>query len=398
MLLLRLWNYIRGYVIIVVEGYFLEKFINICIYRQIFLWDIKKRNDSTMVLKVSIKGFKLLRPIVRKTKCRLRIVKKAGLPFILNKYRKRKTFIAGALAFVILFHILTSFIWAVEVTGNKDLETGRIIDKLEEMGVKPGVLKYNLDPDSIANGLMLDMKEIGWISVVIKGTKVKVELVERKQPPELVAKDVPSDIVAVKDGVVKSIVVKTGQEQVRPGDTVTKGQLLISGQVKGKNDQVPVRLVHADGTVKARIWYEKSAPVKTRVQARERTGKETERYALVLFTKEIGFFQGSIPYEEYEKVEIRNKVTFGEDLTLPFELVTIKYYENSVSEKEVALDLAKQQASEEAYREVMKEISQEAEIVKSDATFKQDANGELTANVIVECVENIGTAKEIGGN
>lgn len=40
---LRLWNYIKGYVIIFVEGYFLEKFVNICTRRQIFLWDIKKK-------------------------------------------------------------------------------------------------------------------------------------------------------------------------------------------------------------------------------------------------------------------------------------------------------------------------------------------------------------------
>ena len=67
MLLFRLWNYIRGYVIIVVEGYFLEKFVNICTRRQILLFDISRQKNSKMTLKVSIKGFRMLRPIAKKT-------------------------------------------------------------------------------------------------------------------------------------------------------------------------------------------------------------------------------------------------------------------------------------------------------------------------------------------
>lgn len=43
MLVLRLWNYLRGYVIILIEGIFLEKFINICTRRKMYLWDIDKK-------------------------------------------------------------------------------------------------------------------------------------------------------------------------------------------------------------------------------------------------------------------------------------------------------------------------------------------------------------------
>jgi len=58
MLIFRLWNYIRGYVIIFVEGYFLEKFVNICTRRQILLWDIQRDRNSKMTLKVSIRALR----------------------------------------------------------------------------------------------------------------------------------------------------------------------------------------------------------------------------------------------------------------------------------------------------------------------------------------------------
>jgi len=45
MLIFRLWNYIRGYVIIFVEGYFLEKFVNICTRRQ-FCCGISKGTET----------------------------------------------------------------------------------------------------------------------------------------------------------------------------------------------------------------------------------------------------------------------------------------------------------------------------------------------------------------
>lgn len=121
MLLFRLWNYIRGYVIIVVEGYFLEKFVNICTRRQILLLDIKRQKNSKMTLKVSIKGFRMLKPIAKKTGCRVKILKKHGLPFLINRYKSRKTFLLGAALFIVLFYIMTSFVWTIEVTGNKKL-------------------------------------------------------------------------------------------------------------------------------------------------------------------------------------------------------------------------------------------------------------------------------------
>lgn len=144
MLLLRLWNYLRGYVIIIIEGYFLEKFLNICIRRQIYLWDVIKRNSSTMQMKVSIKGFKALRGIARKTRCRVRIKRKKGLPFVLNRYRQRKTFAAGAIICILIFGYLTSTIWDIEVTGNKNIPTQTILDSLANLGLKPGIFRYGI--------------------------------------------------------------------------------------------------------------------------------------------------------------------------------------------------------------------------------------------------------------
>ena len=93
MLVLRLWNYMRGYVNVKVEGLALERFINMCIARGIYLWDIRRVNHTTLEAKIGIKGFKELRNIVKRAGCRVSISKKNGYPFWVHRLKKEKCFL-----------------------------------------------------------------------------------------------------------------------------------------------------------------------------------------------------------------------------------------------------------------------------------------------------------------
>ena len=78
-------NNIMGYVNIKVESYFIERFINICISKKIFLWNIKRKKSTILYANISIKDYKRLKEIVRKTKSKVKIENKKGLPFIIHK-------------------------------------------------------------------------------------------------------------------------------------------------------------------------------------------------------------------------------------------------------------------------------------------------------------------------
>ena len=80
-----LLSYICGYVNISVEGYFIERFINMCISKRILLWNTKREKSTYLQTNISIKDFKRIKEIAKKTKCRININKKRGLPFMLNK-------------------------------------------------------------------------------------------------------------------------------------------------------------------------------------------------------------------------------------------------------------------------------------------------------------------------
>ena len=398
MLLLRLWNYIRGYVIILVEGYFLEKFMNICTRRQILLWDIRRHKNCILTMKVTINGFKLLRTIARKSKCRVRIVRKKGLPFLFSRYRRRKAFVAGAVLFVGLVYLMTSFIWSVEITGNEELETSYIESILSFHGIKPGVLKYGIDTKKTVSKIMLDVEKLSWISIDVRGTKVKVQLRERIIPPEVVPKDEPCNIVATKEGIIKQFIVTDGIEAAAPGDTVKKGDLLISGKIPVKNEKDKFRLVHAMGTVKARTWYEEEYPVEREVIERVRTGKEYVDYSVVLFTKSIDMFHKKDKYPNYESAENKRKLSVGEDLIFPFELVEMKYYEIDLRTIKISEEDARRNAEENALKLIMEQKPENAEIVKTNIKYGDDELEGLKVRITVECIEEIGIEEAIGGN
>ena len=398
LLLLRLWNYIRGYVIILVEGYFLEKFMNICTHRQILLWDIKRHKNCILTMKVSINGFKLLRVVARKSKCRVRIMRKKGLPFLFSRYRRRKAFVAGGVIFVGLIYLMTSFIWSVEITGNKELEASYVESILSSHGIKPGVLKYSIDTKKIVSDLMLEVEKLSWISIDVRGTKEKIQLRERIIPPEVVPKDEPCNIVATKEGIIKQFVVTDGIEAAAPGDTVKKRDILISGSIPVKNEKDKFRLVHAMGTVKARIWYEEEYPVSQEVVEKILTGREYVDYSIVMFTKNINLFHKKDKYQSYEIVESKRKLTVGEDLVFPFELAEVKYLEIENRTTRISDEDARKNAEENALKLIMEQKPENAEMVKTDIKYVEDELEGTKVRITVECIEEIGITEAIGGN
>lgn len=397
MLILRLWNYLRGYVIIVVEGYFLEKFINICSHRHLRLWNVKWQKNSKIIMKISISDFKLLRPIAKKTKCRVHIIKKKGLPFILHRYKNRKAFVVGSAIFAITFFVISSFVWDITVTGNDKVSTDIILEKLYDNGIKQGALKYGVDLDETVQSMMLEINDLARMSISLRGTRILVEVSERVKPPDLINKKLPCDIVAIKDGVIASIVAKEGLETVKVGDTVTKGQLLITGKIDNqKNPEAPPLMVHSMGTVKARTWYEASTQVEQTLVKQERTGAQKDLYTLVLFTKLFKLFHSKIPYNNSEHIEIRKKLSFGENFVLPIEWKVDQYYEYELQQYEIDMDTALKNAQNKALKLAEQKIPKNATIVKHNVFLIQDEKGStVTANI--ECIEDIGVTQEMGG-
>lgn len=57
-LFVRFFNFLRGYVFLGVRGFFLERFLNLCLKKDICLWDVKYGGENSLEMKMSINGLK----------------------------------------------------------------------------------------------------------------------------------------------------------------------------------------------------------------------------------------------------------------------------------------------------------------------------------------------------
>ena len=82
--------YLLGYITIEVEGYYIERFMNICNNQKIFLWNTKRPKTAIMKVNISIQDFKKIKPIAKKTKCKIKIDNKKGMPFFFHRYYRNR--------------------------------------------------------------------------------------------------------------------------------------------------------------------------------------------------------------------------------------------------------------------------------------------------------------------
>ena len=281
-LIFKLINFFRGIVHIKIEGKFIERFINICTYHNVFLWDIVKVDSRSMTMFLSRKAFREVDQVAEKAKVTVEVLKKSGLPYILGKYKKRKAFAIGALLFLIVTIYLMSLVWYVEVIGNEEVSTDELLEEVKKSGIYVGASKRNINTDDVISTLMLDRDDLSWAGVYIKGTKVTLHVTERDLPPIVEDDSLPADIMALKDGVIQEVIVKAGVAAVKKGDSVFKGDVLIKGDVPLKFSENKLH-VHAKGEVYATTWYEIKEPVPEFKTVKELTGKTYKKTRIDIF-------------------------------------------------------------------------------------------------------------------
>jgi len=264
-------GFLKGRVRVKIHGRQPERFLNLALRSNIFLSDIEKKNED-IYFTVSPKGFLMLRHIARKTGIRAKIIKKSGFFIWIRKLKQRKI---PAVLFAVLFIVilfLSSMVLKIEITGNEILQNDEIIAKLHKIGLKKFTFRSNIDTEDIKLKLIDEFPVISWAGVYENGTRITVEIKERVLPPSIVDKNLPCDLVAKKDGRIISVVAENGEKAVSVGDSVKKGQVLLSGAVPVKNSEEK-RYVHSMGSIIAETVSLKAVDVKLYEYIREYTGK-----------------------------------------------------------------------------------------------------------------------------
>lgn len=385
-------NYILGYLNIEIEGYFVEKFINICISKRILLWNIKRTKSTIAYANIGIKNFKKAVKVAKENKCRIKIKTKKGLPFIFNKYRKRKIFVLLLLLLIIATISLSNFIWNIQITGNNTIKTEELISSLEENGLKQGKLKSKIDTKDIVNKMRLQRSDLAWIGIEIKGTNAIVKIVEADKKPEIVDENDFCNIIATKAGIITKLNAINGTPLVKEGDTVQKGTVLIQGWLEGK--YTGVRYVHANGQVQAKVWYSQKEKVNLKQVKSERTGKQETKYSVRINNFLINFKKTLSKFQKYDTIEETKKIKIFSDFYLPIEIIKNTNYELVEKDVEYSKEEAKQVGIQQAKAKLEEQIEDKENIVNTYINYNETEEF-VEIEVIYEVLEDIGTKEKI---
>ena len=387
-----LLNYILGYINIEVEGYFIERFINLCKSKRIFLWNSKRKKATLLNTNIGINDFKKIAKLIKQTKCKVKIKRKKGLPFIFNKYKKRKIFFLFLFLIVIGIAILTNFIWNIEIIGNENISRDEILSSLEKEGLKIGVWKNNIKNQEIANNMRLIRSDLAWIGIEIKGTNAIVKIVEADKKPDIIEEDDYCNIVATKPGIIVKVNALNGTPLVKEGDVIKEGTILIGGWLEGK--YTGIRYVHANGEVKAKVWYSQTQKVELNQVISTKNGNSENKYSVKINNFNINFYKTLSKFKKYDTIEEIKKLKIFSDFYLPIEIIKKTNYEQIEENVQYTVEEAKNKATIEAKKLLDEEIENKENIVNTYINYNQTEEV-VEAQVIYEVLEEIGTKEKI---
>lgn len=311
-----------------VKGSYLERFFNICAHNEIKLWAVIRRDIDLVELKLSLSDYKRLLSIVEKTKCRVKLIDKKGIPFCLFTIRKRYALVAGFAVLGLVFYVLTSFLFEINITGTEN--TALVHKALKDNGIKIGTKLSEINANYIQNEIILNYEEFLWIAINLKGNVANVEVLEREKMPIIVEKDTACDIIANKSGIIDSIDVLSGEKMVYTGQTFTAGDVLVSSEMIGypQIDDPQIRLVHSLADIKATVWYDTQVNIQSEIYTKNYTGRSKTHYSIIFGKKVVNLYKNtSISYPFYDKIVDIKKIVLSDSVTIPIYLKVEKYIE-----------------------------------------------------------------------
>ena len=379
----RLFRWLTGYVRFTFSDGFCEGFINDCKNNSLNVYRIK-RVSNTVTAECPSGLYPSLRRLAKKNGGRLRIDKKIGLPFYLYPLKNRYGLLAGLLACVIIICFLEGFIWNIELVGNEKISDVQLLTFLEKNGLHEGAYFNSVDRDYIETLALASFEDCAWIHINRSGTTARVEIREAEPKPEMTDETGVYNVKAAKDGLIVKATVHSGWAVKNKGDSVVKGDLLISGVYTGEQSKANV-FTHARGEYIAEVKEPFSLTV-SRTQSFKAYKAERVFKSIVFFGLRIPLYIGNSNVKDSDVSEDYSYIKLNSE-RLPIGIYTKKVKPYEMSERE----LSDSELGELLQSEIEKKLStdfKDFEIVKQDIQTSLDYSSASASGTVI-CREDI---------
>ena len=371
---------------ICVTGDNVERFLNLCSFHNIKLSNISTV-DNKYHMNLSLEDFFKLKAVVKKSKVKVKIIKKKGFLFQIKKWAKRKLFFITPFLCLLLLWINSHLLWGVRIEGNSSVTDDLIEEFLQEQGIYYGMPLSRIPIYELKTNLRTKYDEITWVSIYLEGAYLRISLKERDTtvfPQNSFSGG--KNLIAHTVGVVESVLVRQGTALVTSGDTVEKGTVLIEGKVDIPDQDGSIketRYCKADGDVYLVYPYLIEEIISLDHVEKQYTGKTYEKYIFTWKDKmwEFPFFK--VPFLKYDCITTPLHFPVFKLISFPLEIYKSIYQDYILIREKYSIKEAEQIAEQKLNKIIVSLEEKGVQIIEKNVKIRTNSayislTGELT--------------------
>ncbi|MBR1585548.1 MAG: sporulation protein YqfD [Clostridia bacterium] len=234
-----------------VRGLSGEKLLNAARNAQIPLRGVSRSPGRSLTIRCAAADYEALKALAAEKGFAVGEARPVGWLKRLKQMKRRWALLGGAVLCVGLMIYALGFVWQVRIE-NAGAYEGEVRSFLRQAGIVPGVRKSQVRLGALRDQLEWYLPQVKWVRTAWQGVALRVSLEEGTPPPEIESAGAPGDIVAAEDGLITLLTTYAGTPQVKNGDFVRAGQVLIAGKEQGPDGTWTA--VKARGQAQARVW------------------------------------------------------------------------------------------------------------------------------------------------
>jgi len=368
-----------NHILVKVNGKNIRNFLLKVAVNGIKVFNIKIVNQNEADILINKKDYDFLEQI--KGIYEYEIIKEDILKNMKKKFFRNIHLIIILLINIALIMIASNHIYEIEIVEDNQEMKNFLSEVLAEKGIKKYAKKTN-DLEKIKLEIINENKDkIEWIEIIPSGVKYIVKLEERIENKKSES-EIPSNIIAKKDGIVKKVVASRGKVLVEKETYVKKGDILITGEIK------PEILVSASGQVFAEVWSKIRVSEPIYEYINEYTGKSKKGLKIKIFNRSLNFYHG------YKFNDIRENKIFKNDI-LPIYLSLDTINEVKYISHIRTVEEAKKAALEKARKEIQDKLKEDEKIISENELKVEIKDSKIILDVLFTTYEDISLEERI---
>lgn len=256
----------------------------------ICITDVVTEDALTTRFVLRRRDYNTARTICEKRGGKIDIIGKSGIFWAVGQLLHRPILVMGILVWICMLLYLPTRVFFAEVEGNLQIPDRQILAAAEECGIRFGVSGREIRSERIKNALLEKIPQLQWVGINTRGCIAVISVREKQMDLPEETRPPVSSIVAVTDGFILSATATRGSLLCQPGQTVQRGQVLISGYT---DCGISIRAGRAEGEIYAQTQH--PVRVVSMGMCLERGQIKTQRshYSLLIGKNRINFRKDS---------------------------------------------------------------------------------------------------------